>query len=589
MEGGRVRWGWLCAAAVLCFVLLLTGTQGLAVQGAVRASPALESCRGPFKIAFSRSGGTAYVTEFDEGAVGVVDAQSGRVVEHIPTGGTEPTGIAVTPGDDTVVVTNSLSGSVAFLDTASKRVTTVPLRGVPWDVVVSPGGDRAYVSVSQLDCVAVLDVRTRREIGRIAVGRRPKALSLSADGRILAVANHHSGTVSWVDTARMKEYGTGSTTAVNLRGVQLLPGGRETVVTVGQRAQNERPTETSIGIWSNQAYLQVPDGPRNGMLNLWLDLMGADVSDPDSVVVDTSGRYAWITCTGGHSVNVVPIRGSGETRTVRGVGCGPRGIALRPGSAEIWVANWLGNDISVIDSRTLEVTRRIAMGPASRKDPHLLGRYLFATATITQGGQFSCNSCHPDGNSDGISWKFVHVKDALGTETDRNAKSLRGEIGSNAPYRWSGHSPTLASFIEDEVPNLLKGKHPTPAEVKAMADYVGSLPHPPNPYRTADGRLTEAAQRGKALFAGKAGCVSCHAGARGTRREKAWVGTTRAGVELQVPHLDGVYDSYPYLHNGRAATLEQIFTEQNGARRHGNAHLLTASELSDLLAYVREF
>jgi cytochrome c peroxidase len=66
------------------------------------------------------------------------------------------------------------------------------------------------------------------------------------------------------------------------------------------------------------------------------------------------------------------------------------------------------------------------------------------------------------------------------------------------------------------------------------------------------------------------------------------VGTTLNARPLDVPHLHGVYDSAPYLHDGRAATLEQVFERHNAARKHGKAHQLTKQELADLLRYVRE-
>jgi cytochrome c peroxidase len=248
----------------------------------------------------------------------------------------------------------------------------------------------------------------------------------------------------------------------------------------------------------------------------------------------------------------------------------------------------LGNDLAVVDTRTLKVVRRIPLGATTRKDPDLLGRYLFTTATIVKGEQFSCNSCHPDGSMDGISWKFVHVPDALGKETDRNAKDLRGHIGESAPYRWSGHERNLEGFVEEEIHGLLQGNKLTPAEVRAMAHYIGSLPLPPNPYRAPNGSLTDAAQRGKALFEGSAGCISCHSGPKAGGQRKAWVGTTPDGIELQVPRLQGVYDSAPYLHDGKARTLEEIFTRCNTKQAHGKAHDLSPEEMKDLLRYVRE-
>jgi mono/diheme cytochrome c family protein len=385
----------------------------------------------------------------------------------------------------------------------------------------------------------------------------------------------------------MKERAKGTTTAVNLRGVALYPDGR-TVIAVGQRAQNERPTETAVGIWSNQAFVQVPNGPRNTLQNLWLDLMGSDVADPDSVVLDQANSRVFISCSGGNSVNVVPIRGNGDTVTVKDIGAQPRGIAMNPDRKELWVANLLGNDIAVIDAGSLKITRRISLGPTARKDSNIAGRYLFGSAEIVKGAQFSCNSCHPDGGMDGISWKFVHVQDALGKTIDRNVKGLRGGIGKYPPYRWSGHETSLASFIEQEVPGLLQGPQLAKEQVAELAGYVDSLALTQNPYRDSGGRFTEAAQRGKALFEGKAGCAACHDRSAGREPQKARIGTTPPGMLLQAPRLEGVFDTDPYLHDGSAKSLEEVFSNHNTEHLHGKAHLLNDVEMKDLLRYVKE-
>jgi cytochrome c peroxidase len=118
---------------------------------------------------------------------------------------------------------------------------------------------------------------------------------------------------------------------------------------------------------------------------------------------------------------------------------------------------------------------------------------------------------------------------------------------------------------------------------------VAAFRLPPNPHRTAAGELTSDARRGQSLFRGKAACAACHAGPHlGGAGLRAAIGTTAAGLELDVPHLAGVYDTAPYLHDGRAATLEEVFTRHNPASLHGQAHALTPQELAELLAYVRE-
>lgn len=568
---------------------LAAGPAGLALcqeSPPSEVRPALDGNRAPYEVAFTPDGARALVTEFDEGTLAVIERATGRVLEHLPTEGKEPTGLAVSPDGKLALVTNSFSGSLAFVDLEAKKTATLPLRGVPYDVVVSPDGGTAYVSVSQLDQVAVVDVPGRRVTDRIPTGRRPRALSITPDGRVLVTANMTQGSVTFIDTAARRPIGEGRTPAVNLRGVAVFPNGRS-AYPVGQRAQNERPTETAIGIWSNQAFRVVPNGPPNGVENIWLDFIGKDVADPDSVVFDPAVKRAFITCAGGHSVNVLPL-GGGDTVAIQGVGACPRGLQFTPDGKELWVADWLGNDVAVIDPETLRVTRRIPLGPASRKDPLLLGRFLFNTATIVKGGQFSCNSCHPDGSTDGIAWKFVHVPDALGRETNRNVRSLRGHIEDTAPFRWSGYAKTLDEFVQEEVTGLLQTPKLDATQLRALVAFIGAQDLPPNPHRNEDGSLTAAALRGKALFEGKAECANCHTGPKAGGQRKAWAGTTPAGLDLDVPHLIGVYDTYPYLHDGRAKTLEEVLTRYDDQKAHGKAHELNPEELKDLVEYVRE-
>jgi cytochrome c peroxidase len=51
--------------------------------------------------------------------------------------------------------------------------------------------------------------------------------------------------------------------------------------------------------------------------------------------------------------------------------------------------------------------------------------------------------------------------------------------------------------------------------------------------------------------------------------------------------LRGVYSSPPYLHNGAARTLEEIWTRFNLYQGHGTTHDLTRGQLNDLVAFLR--
>jgi cytochrome c peroxidase len=250
------------------------------------------------------------------------------------------------------------------------------------------------------------------------------------------------------------------------------------------------------------------------------------------------------------------------------------------------VADELASAITVLDSGSLAVKKTIDLGPSPQRDFRIYGRFLFNNAGLTKGGRFTCNSCHPDGGTDGQNWQFAHVPDKV---ERRNTKDLRGELTVTAPYRWSGHGRELEEFIQDELTGLL-GARPQPHDVlHSFWNLFSHLPEPENPYREANGAMTASARRGKALFDGKAGCGGCHEGEqRGGTGRKAWVGTIAAGLQLDVPHLHGVNGAAPYLHDGRAASLEDVFGAADPEKRHGRTRELKPGEMADLLRYVRE-
>ena len=57
--------------------------------------------------------------------------------------------------------------------------------------------------------------------------------------------------------------------------------------------------------------------------------------------------------------------------------------------------------------------------------------------------------------------------------------------------------------------------------------------------------------------------------------------------EFDVPHLRNIYASAPYLHNGSAGTLEEIWTRFNMVNRHGMTFDLTRRQFNDLIAYLK--
>ena len=124
--------------------------------------------------------------------------------------------------------------------------------------------------------------------------------------------------------------------------------------------------------------------------------------------------------------------------------------------------------------------------------------------------------------------------------------------------------------------------------------------------------MSESAQRGMALFAGKANCAACHAGANFTDEQYHNLGVgmdvkdpdmgrfavTKVDKDrgaFKTPTLRNVALSPPYMHDGSQQTLEEVVEWYNKGG-HKNPTLsdkmkvlnLTDQEKADLVAYMVE-
>ncbi|MBI3990295.1 MAG: hypothetical protein HY347_11850, partial [candidate division NC10 bacterium] len=126
----------------------------------------------------------AYVANFDQdnlssGTVSVIDTATNTVTDTVAVGG-RPDGLAAHPDGTKVYVANHYEGSnsISVIDTATYKVTTVPMAGGPRGVAVHPSGTRVYVSNAGLATVSVIDATTHALVTTIPVGRSPGALGL---------------------------------------------------------------------------------------------------------------------------------------------------------------------------------------------------------------------------------------------------------------------------------------------------------------------------------------------------------------------------------------------------------------------------
>ncbi len=183
----------------------------------------------------------------------------------------------------------------------------------------------------------------------------------------------------------------------------------------------------------------------------------------------------------------------------------------------------------------------------------------------------ACASCHPEGGDDGRVWTFVGIG-------PRRTPALRGATSDTAPFHWDGDMFNLSHLLGDVLGRRMSAGPLTSAQQSALSHWIDGLPalHIKTP---AD---AETLARGRAVFEGPAGCADCHAGAALTNNETVDVGT---GGRFQVPQLRGLAARAPYLHDGRALTLDHRLMLNDGDR-HGHTSTLTSDQRADLLRYL---
>ena len=84
------------------------------------------------------------------------------------------------------------------------QVTDIPVGKRPRGMVLSPDGRRLYVAAGNDDRIDVIDLATRRVVDHLPSGPDPERFALSPDGKWLYTANENDSTVSFVDIAHRR-------------------------------------------------------------------------------------------------------------------------------------------------------------------------------------------------------------------------------------------------------------------------------------------------------------------------------------------------------------------------------------------------
>jgi cytochrome c peroxidase len=296
-------------------------------------------------------------------------------------------------------------------------------------------------------------------------------------------------------------------------------------------------------------------------------------------------------------------------RATLNLGNNPRAVRVAPDSRTFYIYNALDFNVVAYDAANLRKLATIEVTDNPLGDEVLLGKRLFYTALQPMTGRrwISCSSCHPDGESDHRTWQ--------NPEGLRDTPALAG-LAWTHPLHWSADRDEVQDFEHTIRGQLMQGRglirgRVQPAlgqpnkglstELDALAAYSNTHNFPLSPH--AKSGLSGSARRGKDLFFSKStACATCHAGPYFTDSTPALtplvhdVGTGAPGngdpsekmpPAYDTPTLLGIYKTAPYLHHGKAGTLEELLTKFNPNDRHGKTSHLGAAQIGDLVEFLK--
>jgi len=563
----------------------------------------------------------------DDDSLLTLDVRSERVVARVKVGH-KPKDVAVSPDGKTLYVSNEWSDTVSEIEAASFHVRRTMATGWgPTGVMTDRPGEVLYVANSIGNDISLIDLGTGAELKRLAAWRSPHYVQLSRDGRRAYVSNllAHLDSADVSPVSELTVINTQKQTiderilipgVLELRHIAEAPGLAGGYLLVPfMRPKNLNPLIQVADGWILTHGVAVirprkttgMEGKDSEVREVLLDDMDYYYAGASGAAFTPDGRYALITHAEAGILSVIDTRElrrrlqkvpPGElpnrldsalafvTRRVS-TQSNPTDVAVSPDGRAAYIVNRLDDSLTVVDIPGFRIRGRIDLGGRQEITTLREGEQLFHDARFCFQGQFACSTCHPDNHIDGVAWNLETPR--LGRDRVAN-RTLRG-IAETAPYKWNGHNPDLETQCGPRIAKFLF--HSEGFDARQLANlvaFIKSIPLPPNRHLAADGQLTPAQERGKSIFFQKA-CDNCHPPATHyTAKTSFDVGTAAkydtSGM-FDVPQLDRIYEKPPYLHNGEAKSLEEIWTLYNPTDKHGVTSDMTKEELNDLVEFLK--
>jgi len=556
------------------------------------------------------SDGTVWVVCRDEDRIDVLNPATGALEASIPLAyGRSPVAITSTPDRTQMLVTCDGDGTLRRFGAVSRtQNASLTVGPSPRAIAVTHNGTRAlvtrFISPEHVGQVYDVSLAGSMSLTRTVSLERDKTIDGSATSRgvpnyLASVAISPDGSHAWV-VGKKDNTNRGTYFAPT-----MVPGQDNTV-----RAQ--------------LMLIDLTTNTENRSLRLDID----NSDSPSSIDFSELGDYAFIALQGNNQVAVVDVLdlmrqdSPGTVKLRWGLGISPQGVMMDPTSGRVFASNFMDRSVTTIEAAqflsagSVNVASSVTPVVAEERfqSSVLLGKRTFYNASDTRmsaEGYISCATCHVDGGQDGRTFDFTNRGEGF-----RNTTDLRGRSGmGHGLVHWSGNFDEIQDF-EGDIRSAFGGsgflsdvqfvsvadslgapKAGLNVDLDNLAAYVtslGSASIPRSPARNSDGGLSAAAVRGADVFAAQ-NCGSCHVPSTDyTDRLRHDVGTLKdtsgnrlGGVldGIDTPTLLGVHATAPYLHDGNAATLAEVFTTAGGRLEQAENGVLSNGAVADNVAW----
>jgi YVTN family beta-propeller protein len=258
-----------------------------------------------------------------------------------------------------VFVSNERSGDITVIDGSTDDViATFPVGKRPRGIHATPDGRHLFVTLSgsprmapgldenrapadkRADGLAVIDPVAHRLVDRWHVGSDPEQFAISKDGKFAFIANEDDASASIVDLDSGQSRGK-IKVSDEPEGVGVNPRNGEVYVTCEEKGE-----VFAIDPDQQRVIAKIDTGGR-----------------PRSVVFLPDGSRAYVACETGSYVAVIDARSHQLSSKMQlPTGSLPMGTAISHDGKELYVSTGRGNAIAIIDTQNSRVVTTIPVG-----------------------------------------------------------------------------------------------------------------------------------------------------------------------------------------------------------------------------------